>query len=109
MNDRLSIDSLLAECDSEPIQFPGAVQAHGAMLVVEPNMWRITHASVNLDQYLDLGAANALGQPLSAPLGDEMVSLLRTAAQARRTNPSVTGIDAGLAGGICRRSRIARH
>jgi diguanylate cyclase (GGDEF)-like protein len=102
MNESLSIDSLLAECDREPIQFPGAVQAHGAMLVVEPNTWRVTHASANLDQFLELGATDAIGQPLSALLGDEIVSLLGAAAQARRTNPSVTGIDAGLAGGRLR-------
>lgn len=102
MTESLSIDSLLAECDREPIQFPGAVQAHGAMLVVEPNTWRVTHASANLDRFLDLGATDAVGKPLSALLGEETVSLLRTAAQARRTNPSVTGIDAGLAGGRVR-------
>ncbi len=102
MNDTLSIDSLLAECDRELIQYPGAVQAHGALLVVEPKTWTITHASINLDEYLDRTATDAIGQPLSAILGDETVSLLRTTAQARRTNPSETGIDAGLAGGRVR-------
>jgi diguanylate cyclase (GGDEF)-like protein len=102
MNERSAIDSLLAECDREPIQFPGAVQAHGAMLAVEPNRWRITHASGNLDQFFDLDATEAIGQPVSTLLGDETVSLLRAAAQARRTNPSVTGVDAGLAGGRVR-------
>jgi diguanylate cyclase (GGDEF)-like protein len=72
------------------------------MLVLEPNKWRITHASANLHQFLDLVANDAIGQPLSAVLGDEMVCLLRAAATARRTNPSVTGIDAGLTGGRVR-------
>jgi diguanylate cyclase (GGDEF)-like protein len=96
------LENLLAECDREPIQFPGAVQAHGAMLAVDPATGRITHASANLAQFLDRSADQALGQPLVSVLGDEVATLIGAAAQARRTNPTATGLDAGLAGGRVR-------
>lgn len=98
MNDASSIDSLLAECDREPIQFPGAVQPHGAMLVVDAATGRVTHASANLERFIGCGGAEAIGQPLATLLGDDTATLVRSAAHVRKNNPSATGIDAGLAG-----------
>lgn len=97
-----TIEALLAECDREPIQFPGAVQAHGAMLAVDPASLRITHASANLGLFLDCHAEHVLGEPLASVLGEEVTTLIGAAAQARRSNPSTTGMDAGLAGGRVR-------
>jgi diguanylate cyclase (GGDEF)-like protein len=102
MTPSVPLDALLAECDSEPIQFPGAVQPHGALLAVDVNTWGVTHASANLGAFLDRDAATALGQPLAALFGDEVTALLGAAAQARRANPAATGLDAGLAGGRVR-------
>ncbi len=56
----------LAECVLEPIQFPGAVQQHGALLAVhEESGWIITHASANTDEILGAEAIALLGRPLS--------------------------------------------
>jgi diguanylate cyclase (GGDEF)-like protein len=102
MTHSMPLDTLLAECDREPIQFPGAVQAHGAMLAVDPASGLITHASANLNLFLDRSAEQVLGQSLASVLGDEVAALVGAAAQARRTNPAATGVDAGLAGGRVR-------
>src|SRR5471032_970596 len=102
MTSMTPLDTLLAECDREPIQFPGAVQAHGAMLAVDPASGLVTHASANLNLFLDRGAEDVLGQPLAGVLGDEVALLVGAAAQARRTNPAAIGVDAGLAGGRVR-------
>lgn len=107
MNSPLPLDALLAECDREPIQFPGAVQPHGAMLAVEAAGLHVTHASANLAAFIDREAREALGQPLAAVFGDEVTALLAAAARARRANPSAAGIDAGIVDRVNAPSEVA--
>lgn len=54
-------DELLATCDREPIHIPGAIQPHGALLVVDEKSWNILRASANVQEFLGL-AANSLLQ-----------------------------------------------
>jgi hypothetical protein len=86
----------LTECDREPIHIPGAVQPHGALLALDPAAWTVTHASANLQDFLGMEAAAALGQPLPALLGEEVASVLRQDVQARRASAGVmlAGVDA---------------
>ena len=65
----------LATCDSEPVQTPGCIQAHGALLVLRLGDLRILQASENTLQHLGEAAAQLLGQPVSRVVG--------TAGQAR--------------------------
>ena len=96
----------LTECDREPINIPGAVQPHGALLVADPTTWCVTHASANLATFLGADAAAALGQPLADLFGQEVTALLRHDVQARRANPGGTALDAGTADG---RVRVLAH
>lgn len=50
-----------ARCDEEPIQWVGSIQGHGALLVVEVESRCITHASTNLDAWLDRSAESVIG------------------------------------------------
>lgn len=56
-------DLTLTACDREPIRIPGSIQPHGALLVVEPQMLRITQASVNGPSLL--GADALIGRELA--------------------------------------------
>jgi PAS domain S-box-containing protein len=60
----------LSECAREPIHIPNAIQPHGALLVASLDGSRITHASANLHEFLEVRAADVLGKPLAFALGD---------------------------------------
>jgi PAS domain S-box-containing protein len=67
-------------CALEPIQFPGAIQPHGALLAAigEPP-WLISHASANLSDILGLQTNSVLGQPLDMAVGETASRILRQA------------------------------
>ena len=92
------LDELLAVCDREPIQIPGAVQHHGALFALDPNTLRVTHASANLDAFIGTEAAAALGRSPADLLGNERAAQLPALALARRADPAV-GLDADLGRG----------
>ena len=59
----------LATCDSEPVQTPGCIQAHGALLVLRRGDLHILQARENSLQYLGEAAAQLLGQPVARGVG----------------------------------------
>jgi len=61
----------LTNCDSEPVQTPGCVQAHGAMLVVRPADLTILQASENTDRLLGHAAETLLNLPVRAAIGQD--------------------------------------
>ena len=61
----------LANCDSEPVQTPGCVQAHGALLVLRLLDLTVLQVSDNALKVLVHKPENLLGQPVSAVLGLE--------------------------------------
>jgi chemotaxis family two-component system sensor kinase Cph1 len=67
----------LANCDSEPVQTPGCVQAHGAMLVLRLSDLRILQASENAEAVLKQAAQKLLDQPIDSVLGREGSNQLR--------------------------------
>jgi len=56
-------------CNSEPVQTPGCVQAHGAMLVLRPADLTILQASENTDRLLGHPAESLLYKPVRAAIG----------------------------------------
>jgi light-regulated signal transduction histidine kinase (bacteriophytochrome)/ActR/RegA family two-component response regulator len=58
----------LSECEREPICHLGLVQPHGCLLALSADLV-ITHASANIEQYLEMGAASVLGRSLEHVLG----------------------------------------
>lgn len=61
----------VTNCDSEPIQTPGCIQAHGALLVLRPTDLTVLQASENTGRLFGRRPEELLGQPASAVLGIE--------------------------------------
>lgn len=59
----------LTNCDSEPVQMPGCIQVHGAMLVVRLSDLTILQASENTGQHLGVAPEQLLGQPVANVVG----------------------------------------
>lgn len=62
------LDALLERCASEPIHNPGAVQPHGALLVLDEDR-TILAGSANLETFVGTSVADVLGRPLDVALG----------------------------------------
>ena len=63
-NSGLSADHLMS-CEREPINSPGAIQPHGALLAALAESLVITHASANLSEILGRSARAVLGRHLT--------------------------------------------
>ena len=59
----------ITNCDTEPVQTPGCVQAHGALLVVRQTDLTILQASENAAEILGHEVANLLNASISVVLG----------------------------------------
>ena len=77
-----------SNCDRELIQYAGAIQPHGALLVLEEPALRIVQASANTGDYLGLSPAVLLGQGIERLLGDEASAALR----ARLASHDLSGL-----------------
>ena len=60
----------LTNCEREPIHLAGAVQPHGALLLLAEGSLRVLQASANAEAVLGLPAADLLGQLLTRVGGD---------------------------------------
>jgi PAS domain S-box-containing protein len=60
----------ISRCEAEPIRFPGAVQPHGALLVVDPASGTVVAASESCASLWGARAPNLLGTPLKDVLGN---------------------------------------
>lgn len=77
-----SLSADLADCASEPIHIPGAIQPHGFLAVCGLPDWDITHVTANLRDFLPgRDVAALLGQPLEALTGAQLLHDLRNAMQ----------------------------
>jgi two-component system, chemotaxis family, sensor kinase Cph1 len=63
----------LSNCDREQVQYPGAIQPHGFMLVTKIPGYSILQASSNTAAFLGVKASDLLGCNLSAVLSEEQV------------------------------------
>jgi chemotaxis family two-component system sensor kinase Cph1 len=60
----------LTNCDSEPVQTPGCIQAHGVLLVVDRTDLTILQVTENAQALVGVGADALLGRPVAAALGE---------------------------------------
>ncbi|AGX87827.1 PAS domain S-box protein [Candidatus Symbiobacter mobilis] len=67
----------IASCVSEPIRFPGAIQPHGAVLVLNARTWTVEAASESCSSLLGIAPQKILGQHLqhifAEPILDHLV------------------------------------
>jgi len=59
----------ITSCDSEPVQTPGCIQDHGALLVLRLSDLTILQASENVERWLGRPVRTLLGQPVSEAIG----------------------------------------
>ena len=59
-----------SNCDRELVQFPGAIQPHGAMLIVDESDYVVLQASANSADVLGIAAKDLLGQTIADILGE---------------------------------------
>lgn len=59
-----------SNCDRELVQFPGAIQPHGAMLIVDESDYVILQASANTGDVLGIQAKDLLGRTIADVLGE---------------------------------------
>lgn len=59
----------LTTCDSEPVQTPGCIQAHGALLVLRLADLAIVQASDNTAEFFGAAPDQLLGQPVARVVG----------------------------------------
>ena len=76
----------IANCDSEPVQTPGCVQAHGVLLVLRPDDLKVLQASENTQALLDCSPATLLGQSVEMVIGAEGAARLRALLSAEPTD-----------------------
>jgi len=67
----------LDNCDSEPVQAPGCIQSHGALLVLRAADLTVLQASENTAAVLGVAAADLLGRPVADLLGAVHAARLR--------------------------------
>jgi PAS domain S-box-containing protein len=68
----------LSNCEREQIHLPGSIQPHGALLVLEGEALRVTHASTNLRHVTGI-QSDPIGKPLvdyDAQLAETIASIL---------------------------------
>ena len=72
----------LTVCETEPVQTPGCIQAHGALLVTRLLDFEILQVSENTADYLARSPSSLLGQNLAGLLSvdqlDQLRSMMRT-------------------------------
>jgi PAS domain S-box-containing protein len=88
----------LSTCAREPIHIPSAIQPHGALLVVGAASGRLSHASANLDGFLELTATMALGRSLQDILGEEVTAILTKLPAPERHLPDPACVVSGING-----------
>jgi diguanylate cyclase (GGDEF)-like protein/PAS domain S-box-containing protein len=87
LQDAASLHAGDTTCDREPIQSPNAVQRHGALLVADAATLRISHASVNIGEFIGVTPGDALERSLGDLLGHDAALLLRAAASRPGAEP----------------------
>jgi two-component system, chemotaxis family, sensor kinase Cph1 len=80
----------LSNCDREQVQYPGAIQPHGALLVLDAATLCIQQASANSADYLGLPPAGLLGQGIEGALGAAVAADLRERLSAEQLSTSFT-------------------
>ena len=76
----------VANCDAEPVQTPGCIQAHGALLVVRLSDLCILQASENTQAILGQAAPALLGQSIAAVVKTEGETRLRSILTSEPTD-----------------------
>lgn len=76
----------LTNCDSEPVQTPGCIQDHGALLVLRRSSLEIVQVSENSEKMLGHAPQELLGKPVTKVITAAGEKLLETLLAASRVD-----------------------
>jgi len=79
----------LQNCDREQVQFSGAIQPYGALLVLDPNSLTIISASANTYSLLAATWDSLVGSNIDSLLGEEQAQALRLQLMAKPVNTAL--------------------
>jgi chemotaxis family two-component system sensor kinase Cph1 len=74
----------LTNCDQEQIQYAGAIQPHGALLVIQEPELRVLQASRNTANLLGVGAEELAGGVLQSLLTEQQIFQLRACLEREK-------------------------
>ncbi|HYQ18715.1 MAG TPA: GAF domain-containing protein, partial [Polyangiaceae bacterium] len=80
----------LANCESEPIHIPGAIQPHGVLVAIRGAELSVTQVSANVAEFFDVAPDAVLGRPFTELLeaeSAERVQQISIAPRLRELNP----------------------
>ena len=72
----------LSNCDDEPVQTPGCIQAHGLLLALRIDDLVVTQVSENCERWTALRVDQVLGSPLSRVVGPVSAERIRELVRA---------------------------
>ncbi|MGN6695183.1 MAG: SpoIIE family protein phosphatase [Aquihabitans sp.] len=87
----LELERLLARCGTDPIHNPGAIQPHGALVVLDAGR-SVVAGSANLEAIVGTSIADALGQPIGTALGQVWADVLDQAISTEQAVVEEGGI-----------------
>jgi two-component system, chemotaxis family, sensor kinase Cph1 len=91
----------LSNCDRELVQFAGAVQGHGAMLIVDEPEYIIRQASENCPDFIGLSAEDLLGRTIEDVFGESAPPMLDRLHRVSLENGPVHVVRESFAGSAC--------
>jgi light-regulated signal transduction histidine kinase (bacteriophytochrome) len=71
----------LSNCDDEPVQTPGCIQAHGLLLALRPGDFVVSQASENWLEHTGVPMEQVLNRPLAAVVGADAARCIVDMAQ----------------------------
>ena len=74
----------LEKCEDEPVQTPGCIQAHGALLVLRPSDLTILQVSENSRDWLGLSPDDLLEKNVTVAVGESIAQTIRKALDGER-------------------------
>jgi two-component system, chemotaxis family, sensor kinase Cph1 len=91
----------LSNCDRELVQFPGAVQGHGAMLIVDEPDYVVRQASENCGAFIGFNAEHLLGRTIEDVFGQSAPQMLDRLRRVSLENGPVHVVRESFAGSTC--------
>jgi chemotaxis family two-component system sensor kinase Cph1 len=92
-----------SNCDRELVQYPGAVQPHGAMIIVDELDYVVLQTSANCEPFLGRSPKQLLGKKITEVLGDGAAAFFERLHRMSLDNTPVHVVReffAGSAGGV---------
>ncbi len=86
------LERALDGCDQEPIHTPGSIQPYGVLLVLNHDNRTVLQASENLETWIGVPHAKALGMALDDLFGADQADIIRHIVVSRELEPTKSSV-----------------